>query len=198
MAVSMQCVLMTSRDEQDRMTSKTVCRTCFAVALVLCGVPSSHAIDGLAIVAGEGRNSDMLRVGAQWQWSKRWFQGQHAHLGGFWDVGAAQWRRDESPGQRDSLTELGLTPVFRLQANDLQGPYLEGGIGVHLLSETRLGGKRYSTAFQFGEHFGFGYRFGARGAFDLGYRYQHISNGDIKTPNSGADFHQVRLQYWLR
>lgn len=175
-----------------------MCAACCAAALVLCGAGQSRAVDGIAVVAGEGRGSDMLRVGAQWQWPRRWFQGQNFHLGGFWDAGAAQWRRDEGSSRRDSLTEISLTPVFRLQANDLRGLYLEGGIGAHLLSETRLGSRRYSTAFQFGEHLGFGYRFGARGAFDLGYRYQHVSNGDIKTPNSGADFHQVRLQYWLR
>ena len=78
-----------------------------------------------------------------------------------------------------------------------RGAYLEGGIGVHLLSATSLGSKRFSTALQFGEHLGFGYRFGARGAFDLGYRYQHVSNADIKHPNSGIEFNQVRLQYWF-
>ena len=174
-----------------------MCTACCAAVLMLCGIQHSRAVDGIAVVAGEGRNVDMLRVGAQWRWSARWFQGQNAHLGGYWDVGAAQWRRDEA-GRHGNLAEFGVTPIFRLQANDLRGFYLEGGIGAHLLSETRLGSKRYSTAFQFGEHIGFGYRFGARGAYDLGYRYQHVSNGDIKTPNNGADFHQVRLQYWLR
>ena len=179
-------------------TRKTVRRACFAAALVFCGNQPSSAVDGLAIVAGESRNSGMLRIGAQWEWSKSWLQGEHLHLGGFWDLGVAQWRRESIPGERNSLAEISITPVFRLQASKLRGAYLEGGIGLHLLSATSLGSRRYSTAFQFGEHLGFGYRFGARGAFDLGYRYQHISNADIKTPNSGADFHQLRLQYWFR
>ncbi len=176
---------------------KALCGSCSAAVLLLCGIAPSGAADGITVVAGEGRNSDMLRIGAQWQWSQRWFQGEGVHLGGFWDLGVAQWRREEA-GQRDSLNEIGLTPVFRLQANDLSGAYIQGGIGLHLLSGTRLGNKRYSTAFQFGEHLGFGYRFGVRGALDIGYSYQHISNADIKTPNSGADFHQLRLQYWFR
>jgi len=54
------------------------------------------------------------------------------------------------------------------------------------------------SAFQFGEHLGFGYRFGVTGAYDLGYRFQHISNGNIKDPNDGINFHQIRLQYWLQ
>ena len=40
-----------------------------------------------------------------------------------------------------------------------------------------------------------GYRFGAKGAFDLSYRYQHLSNGGIKHPNNGVNFNQIRLQY---
>jgi opacity protein-like surface antigen len=85
-----------------------------------------------------------------------------------------------------------------LQRHDFRGLYLEAGIGAHLISSTALGNKRFGTAFQFGDHLGFGYRFGARGAADIGYRYQHLSNADIKVPNNGIDFHQVRLQYWFR
>ena len=75
------------------------------------------------------------------------------------------------------------------------GAYVEAGVGVHLLAKTSLGDKRYSTAFQFGSHLGGGYRFGARHAFDLGYSFQHISNANIKLPNDGANFQEVRLQY---
>jgi hypothetical protein len=52
-----------------------------------------------------------------------------------------------------------------------------------------------STAFQFGNHVGLGYRFGATNAFDLSYRFQHLSNASIKSPNAGINFHQVRAQY---
>jgi hypothetical protein len=51
--------------------------------------------------------------------------------------------------------------------------------------------------FQFGNNVGAGYRFGAKGAFDLGVRYQHLSNASIKRPNNGINFTQVRLQYWF-
>jgi len=63
------------------------------------------------------------------------------------------------------------------------------------LSKTSLGDKRFSTMFQFGDHLGVGYRFGTKGAFDLSYRYQHLSNASIKRPNNGINFNQIRLQY---
>jgi opacity protein-like surface antigen len=88
-----------------------------------------------------------------------------------------------------------LTPVFRLQPNALAGPYVEAGIGFHLLSHSSIGDNRLSTAFQFGSHVGVGYRFGAKHSFEVGYRFQHISNAGIKDPNAGMNFHQVRAQY---
>jgi hypothetical protein len=63
------------------------------------------------------------------------------------------------------------------------------------LSETSLGERRFSTAFQFGDHLAIGYRFGGKGQYDLSWRFQHLSNGGIKQPNDGIDFFQARFQY---
>jgi hypothetical protein len=49
--------------------------------------------------------------------------------------------------------------------------------------------KRFSTAFNFGDHIGIGYRTG-RGEWSL--RLQHFSNAGIDTPNPGEDFVQLR------
>lgn len=170
--------------------------TWLAAALLVWAVGTpAQAFDGASIEVGNGDGADMARIGVQWDWNKRWFQGQDWHLGGYWDLALGYWHRSSPPGFNDEITEIGLTPVFRLQRNDLKGVYLEGAIGFHLLSKTSLGDRRFSTRFQFGDHLGVGYRFGAKRAFDLGYRYQHLSNGSIKRPNNGINFHQVRLQY---
>ena len=164
---------------------------------VLAAAPAG-AIDGVAVELGRGDGTDtnLGRVAVQWDWGKRWLQGDNWHLGGYWDLGLGYWKRDDVlPGQNDSITEIGLTPVFRIQQNDLTGLYGEIAIGAHFLSATSLGDKRFSTSFQFGDHLGVGYRFGAKGAFDLSYRYQHLSNGSIKKPNNGINFNQLRLQY---
>jgi hypothetical protein len=148
------------------------------------------------VVGGRGDGADMGRVAVQWNWGKRWWQGQDWHLGGYWDLGLGYWHNgDVRPGQNDEIAEIGITPVFRLQSNDGKGPYAELGIGAHLLSRTSLGDKRFSTMFQFGDHLGVGYRFGQKGAFDISYRYQHLSNASIKRPNNGINFNQIRLQY---
>ncbi|MBI4195466.1 MAG: acyloxyacyl hydrolase [Betaproteobacteria bacterium] len=158
------------------------------------GAPAG-AIDGISVEAGSGDGTDMGRIGVQRDWKTRWFQGQNWHLGGYWDLAVGYWHRSAPPGFNDDITEIGLTPVFRLQQNDLRGPYLEGAIGFHLLSRTSLGDKRFSTQFQFGDHLGLGVRFGPGGRYDFGYRFQHLSNAGIKKPNNGIEFHQIRFQY---
>ena len=156
----------------------------------------AFAVDGVAVELGSGDGADMGRIALQWDWGKRWLQTQNWHVGGYWDLGAGYWKQDDVlPGQNDEIFEIGLTPVFRFQQNDLTGLYGELGIGAHFLSRTSLGDKKFSTSFQFGDHLGVGYRFGAKGAFDLSYRFQHLSNGSIKRPNHGINFNQVRLQY---
>jgi lipid A 3-O-deacylase len=156
-------------------------------AMLSTGASPVPALDGVSLEFGKNGSYEMARLGAQWQWQKRWL-----------DLSAAQWSADVPAGLNDSLVDIGFTPTLRWQAGDLRGFYLEAGIGLHFLSHTSLGGRRFSTAFQFGDHLGLGYRFGAKGAYDLSYRFQHHSNADIKKPNAGMDFHQVRLQYWFR
>jgi len=156
----------------------------------------AFAVDGVAVELGNGDGTDMGRVALQWDWNKRWLQTDNWHLGGYWDLALGYWKKDDVlPGQNDDIVDIGLTPVFRYQQNDLKGLYGELAIGAHFLSHTSLGDKKFSTSFQFGDHLGLGYRFGAKGAFDLSYRFQHLSNGSIKRPNNGINFNQVRLQY---
>ena len=163
-------------------------------AAVVLSAPAA-ALDGVALEAGRGNGTDMGRVALQWNWNARWLQGSSWHLGGYWDLGLGYWRRDAVAGQNGDITEIGLTPVFRIQRNDLSGLYGELAVGAHFLSRTALGDKRFGTSFQFGDHVGIGYRLGAKGAVDLGYRYQHMSNGGIKAPNNGVTLHQIRLGY---
>lgn len=179
------------------MEIKAVARRVIAAAWSLGTAAEALAVDGVAIEVGRSGKTDMALVAAQWQWAQRWLQRSGSHVGGYWEVSAARWTRDASPGQNSQLADFGVTPVFRWQANDLHGFYIEGGIGAHLISTTQLGSRTLSTAFQFGDHAGVGYRFGARGAADVSYRYQHLSNAGIKTPNQGLEAHQIRLQYWF-
>jgi lipid A 3-O-deacylase len=171
-------------------------RNCaLGAAMLVAASGPARALDGVAVEIGSGDGTDMARIAIQYDWKQRWLQGANWHLGGYWDLGIGQWHHGATGNQNEDITEIGITPVFRVQPNSLQGFYVEAAIGAHFLSHTSLGERRFSTSFQFGDHVGAGYRFGAKRAYDLSYRYQHLSNGSIKRPNSGINFNQIRLQY---
>ena len=95
---------------------------------------------------------------------------------------------------------LGLTPVFRLQrdASLSSGvsPYAELGIGPHLISETRLGKQQVFDRLAVRQPARLSVLgFGDKGQYEISYRLQHLSNGDIKTPNQGMNLHLLRLGY---
>ena len=157
------------------------------------------AVDAVSLEFGAGEESaQRFGVGARWDWDSRWFTDGTWHLGGYWEAGASHWRGDESPDGNDSITEVGVTPVFRLQPHAPSGgirPYLELGIGAHLFSARSLGDKEFGTALNFGSHLGAGVRFGAREQFELDYRFQHLSNAGLEDPNLGINFHLLRFTY---
>lgn len=121
----------------------------------------------------------------QWSWS----------LG--WGADVAYWWARNHGHSASSLWETGLTPVIELRRAPASGVsyFVEAGIGVHLLSHTRIDERELSTAFQFGELVGTGVNFGDHGQYGVGVRIQHISNGSIKQPNSGVTFGELRLSY---
>jgi len=165
------------------------------VALSQPAAAQDKLIDNASFEVGGGAKVQMVRFGVQADWSRRWFQSNGWHLGGYWDASIAQWRGNayrNVPGQHQNITNIGFTPVFRYQADNLAGWYAEGGIGVNLLSELyNNDDNRLSTAFQFGDHIGAGYVFANQ--WEVGMKIQHFSNGSIKKPNSGANFLLVKV-----
>jgi len=168
---------------------------------------SAHAagnnwIDAMSFTYGEddsNKETTLYRIGLQNKWDRTWLNDGAWYVGGYWDAELAYLESDHKNSENDELFDLSLTPVFRLQrdASLSSGisPYAEAGIGPHLLSETRLGVDRYSTAFQFGSLVGVGLGFGDKGQYEISYRFQHLSNANIKRPNDGINLHLLRLGY---
>ena len=135
-----------------------------------------RALDGVSLEAGGGSDgAKPLRLGAQWNSRYRWL---------YWEASFGGWT-----GGHGRVYDLGFTPVARAG----RSPYIEAGVGAHVLSDLDVGtGAELSTRFQFGDVIGVGLRFGK---YDLGLRLQHLSNGGLRDPNPGINFLLVRLQY---
>ena len=173
------------------------------VLLALLCSTSAGAVDGFGLEYGDEQNGgsvDLLRVALQWQWDDRWLARGNWYLGGYWDLTLAYWHNDDPERTSSGIWDIGLKPVFRWQQQrrSALSPYIEAGVGAHLLSETSVApDQRFSTNFQFGSHLGIGMRFGKDHAFDLSARINHLSNANIRKPNDGINFYEVRLGYWF-
>jgi lipid A 3-O-deacylase len=158
----------------------------------------SYALDGVSFSLGNGNGTDLARASVQWNWQRRWFDSGSWYLGGYWDVSLGYWHSHGSEGNDQDIVDLGATPVFRFRRNNTSGfaPYVEAAIGAHLLSHTYVNARRrFSTAFQFGDHVGVGMVFGEKQQYDIAYIYQHLSNAGIKNPNNGINFNEIRFTY---
>ena len=160
---------------------------------------SAQAVDGISLEVGNGDYTDLYRLGLVSDWQRSWLgEGRDWHVTGFWEAAIGRWKGRSSVGNNQTITDIGLTPVFRVEQKNPSGfaPYAEMAVGVHFITPTFIyANRRFGRSFQFGDSVGFGARFGARREFDLGYRYQHLSNGSYKQPNQGINLNEFRLTY---
>ena len=171
-------------------------------AALLAASPAAFAMDGVSFEYGRSDSSNssvnMYRAGMQWDWNRKLIEAGGWHLGGYWDLSLGYWNNNSPFKTTSNLADTGFTPTLRFQENTISGlsPYAELAAGFHFLSTTSVGAeRRFGSSFQFGDHIGAGVRFGDKGRYDIGYRYQHLSNAGIKEPNQGINFHLLRLRY---
>lgn len=131
---------------------------------------------------------------AAWQSDALWqhdFGSQRLDL----SVEASAGRVFGPPGKTGApLWHVGLTPFLRWWFTD--DTALEAGIGANVFSGTSIGSKNISTAYQFGDSLGIFHRI-ADTPWGVGVRFTHYSNADIKRPNPGQQYLQLRVTYEL-
>ena len=170
-----------------------------AASLFLVGAHHpAHAVDAATLEFGTGNKTQFARGSLQWKFQRALHESENLAIKGYWDLSLAQWRGNshrDNPGEHQNITEIGVTPMFRLQRPGSKF-YGEAGIGAHLLSETYdNNGRRLSNALQFGSQLGIGYNLSPRA--DVGLSIQHYSNGGIKHPNSGVNFVSMKVSYYF-
>lgn len=199
------------RDVLDAMSRTRVgtTRTLLAVAFALCfsAVPGQSAAtmdlpsasswrpDGLFLQSGWGKRVQATVFGAKWDWQwEQEFAGGRAS--GYWEASFGRWHAEAgaSPAGSAWVTQLGLTPVLRWRPGTIGDEwYVELGIGANLVTPIyRRHERRFSTAFNFGDHVAVGWRFGSGRQHEVALRLQHFSNAGIQHPNPGENFLQLR------
>jgi lipid A 3-O-deacylase len=143
---------------------------------------------------GTAADARMAAVGAAWEVpALRGFV--EGNSSGYVEASIGRWVADVNDGARSSawVTQAGITPVLRWHPFDNARWFTEAGIGVNVLAPLyRSRDKRFSTAFNFGDHVGIGMQLGEDHQQELSLRLQHFSNAGIKDPNPGENFLQLR------
>lgn len=105
------------------------------------------------------------------------------------------WAQAPAASADRGLWHIGLAPAARYWITPQTG--IEYVVGANLFSGVRLGDKNISTAFQFGNSIGLFHRLDDS-PWTLGLRITHYSNADIKKPNPGQNYLQLRAGYAFR
>ncbi|WMJ69474.1 acyloxyacyl hydrolase [Stenotrophomonas sp. 24(2023)] len=140
----------------------------------------------VAVQAGEGLG-DYRRASLLWQSAPQWHwqgsSGQRVDL--TLELGLARWQGNDE--QHQHAWQANAIPLFRWHLHPRV--FVEAGVGATVFDRTRVGGRRISTAWQFGDHLGVGMRVDDRQRVSL--RWSHYSNASIKRPNPGLDVIQL-------
>jgi len=173
----------------------------FFLVAALLGAAASPvaAIDTVAVEVGVTEYEDMTlgRVILGWElerppsWAAGW------PLTWSWEARLGYWESDNSDVRNRTVSEVGVAPVVRWEARtSALRPYLEAGIGLHLLSDSVIGNRDLGSDYHFTSHLGLGLvgRSGTR----LGIRLQHLSNAGLERPNQGINSAAIHLAVPLR
>ena len=163
-----------------------------------CALPlGAYAIDlvpsGAFVEGGiADRASYSVTVGVVWPWS--WRREIHGgELTGLTEAYVSHWSA-RGATERNSLTQLGLLPLLRYRFDHGRSDwFVDAGIGISVMNAMYgTSNKQFSTRFNFVDVAGVGRSFGPQRRHELSLRVAHISNANIRKPNPGENFLQLR------
>jgi hypothetical protein len=167
-----------------------------AILSSLAGMPTAHAQpDHLGVRIGESADSRGERVTAgeiylrhalRWTWRPSTHSRLTTHLEGGIAV---------LDGGGDTGAALSVGPVGVWSRDGTRWRF-EIGIKPTVLSEDRFGTLDLGGHFHFTSHLGIRYQLHPK--FAVGYRFQHISNAGIASPNPGLNLHLLTLDLATR
>jgi lipid A 3-O-deacylase len=97
--------------------------------------------------------------------------------------------------ERTSFTQLGVLPVLRYRFGQGRSDWFtQAGVGISVLDVLYQTSEKeqFSTHFNFQSVAAVGCGFGPERRYELSLRLAHTSNADIKKPNPGENFLQLR------
>ena len=173
----------------------TTLRNSCLLVFILCSQPVL-ADFSTVLTAGIAEDASAIHAGVQLPLEPTWGFFRSPKISAILEFSVGRWQGRSSNRDNNSLVDVAALPAIRYHpdGNRQRGFFLEGGIGAHLLSRTRIHqDRRFGSAFQFGDLIGIGWLLGDGGRYETGLRFHHVSNGDIQQPNQGINFLEFRF-----
>ncbi len=156
---------------------------------------SAFLIDSKRVMVSIGESKDhthisIYRLGVRENFKQKWFKSSIGYLSGYYELSANYWVKG-----RSSNFGIALSPVFTYNFTFLPTtlqPYIEGGIGGSLWTDTMIATRNVSSHFLFEDRIGAGVRYKG---YDLNFCYMHYSNAGLVKPNSGIDIFMLSLSF---
>ncbi len=126
------------------MKKKLIVLGCIAAVSGAIGTAAAAERFGASLQYGWSNDSntdvDMYQGGVQYDFGVQWLKVGNWHVGAYAEFTVGYWDNKSPRATHASIWDVGLTPVLRIQQTDksIVSPFLEGGIGIHYLSETSV------------------------------------------------------------
>ncbi|AZL68569.1 MULTISPECIES: acyloxyacyl hydrolase [Pseudomonas] len=157
-----------------------------AFVLAFAGANLAQAAQLSGAVGATSQGDMTYRLGASFDWDKRWLESSAGHLTGYWDAAYTYWEGGDYSGAHS----LSFSPVFVYEFSGFTyTPFIEAGIGLAAFSKTEVGDQRLGSAVNFEDRIGFGLKLPADQK--IGIRAMHYSNAGIKQPNDGIESYSL-------
>ena len=185
---------------RNRRPLRAICAATALACATLCGSASADEVGhnwGLQAAVGVAdHDAKKVDLGVVYDPHWSWWAIGGWHFAFVAEGHVAYWHTSEG-NVHDNIGEIGATPVVRfIKDSGSIRPFVEAGVGVRLITHPRIATDyTLSTAFQFADMIGVGAQIGERQQWQVGFRFQHLSNAGIKHPNPGIDFSEIYAQW---
>ena len=167
-----------------------------AATAVLIAKTNPLKADRMSLETGGGDHFYIIRAGAEWDWNDNLLNVYGWNVDSYWQLDFSKWQSTRDASQSGANVTVGLTPMFRFTGSKgYVQPYLDVGVGVYLFTDSTLEDHEFGSNFQFSDLFRVGALIGNRNQWGIGYKFQHYSNGSVREPNKGINFHFITLSY---
>ncbi len=151
---------------------------------------------GMTTEIGGGDHVSVVRAGAQWDWNDDLLEVFGWNVSSYWQLDFSRWQSTRDSSQTGVNMTVGFTPMFRFTGKEgYVQPYVDVGVGISLFTVSSFQEHEFGSNFQFADMLGIGANIGKRNQWGFAYKFQHYSNGSVRVPNKGINFHFLTLTY---